>query len=101
MRKPWASSSSEEDLDDIHLDDAAHLEDQRKSSHPECLRGPFHEMALVLVAAFTGATFLVLQRAMMVITDMVRHSLWQGMSTTAWMAASPGYAPALSRSPLL
>lgn len=93
MRKPWASSSSTEDLDEIQLDDTIQLEDQCKPGRPECLCSPVHEMLVVLVAAFIGATFLVLQRAMMVITDTVRHSLWQDMSTTAWMTASPGYVP--------
>lgn len=90
MRKPWSSSSSEEDLDDIHLDDNVQLEDQRRSSRPECLPGPIHEIFLILVAALTGATFLILQRAIMVITNTVRQSLQLNMSAVAWLTAGSG-----------
>lgn len=88
MRKPWADSSSREDLDDVHLDDTAHLEDQRQAGRPECLQGPVQELFLALVAAFIGATFLILQRAMMLMTQTIRHSMWLDMSTTIWITAS-------------
>lgn len=91
MPKYWAQGISDEALDDIHLDGNAQLEKQSKSSRPACLRGPIHEIFLVLVASLVGATFLFLQRAMMVLTDTLRHSLWQEMSTVVWMIASPGY----------
>lgn len=90
-KKYWARGISDEDLDDIHLDDNTQLEYQGKSSRPACLRGPIHEIFLVLVASLIGATFLFLQRAMMVLTDTLRRSLWQEMSTVVWMIASPGY----------
>lgn len=89
MGKLWLSSS--EQLDDVRLDDNARAErGHRRSSRPDNLVGPMHEILLVLVAAFIGASFLLLQRATMVITDTVRHSLLLDMSEVAWMSASPG-----------
>lgn len=89
MGKLWLSSS--EQLDDVRLDDNARDErGRRRTSRPDSLVGPIHEILLVLVAAFIGASFLLLQRATMVITNTVRHSLLLDMSAVVWMSASPG-----------
>lgn len=90
LEKHWTDSFSTEDLQDVRLDDGAQSECQRKSTRPECISGIFHEILLALVTAFIGATFLILQRSSMVVTDTVRHSLGTDMSATAWMLASPG-----------
>lgn len=100
MGKPWLNFS-EQQLDDLRLDDEAGAEDQQLlSSRPQCLSGPVHEVLLVLVAAFTGASFLLLQRAMMVITNTVRHSLLLDLSDVSWMSASPGYVPCTAHGPV-
>lgn len=91
MGKPWLSLS-EQQLDELSLDEEASSEGQQQpSSRPQCLSGPAHEILLVLVAAFTGASFLLLQRATMVLTDTIRHSLQLDMSDMSWMSASSGY----------
>lgn len=91
VRRPWTGSSAEEKLDEISLEDGPEAGTKRKSTRPECLSGPIHEILLILVAAFIGATFLVLLRGMMVITDTVRHSLGTTISATVWMTAGPGW----------
>lgn len=89
MGKLWPSSS--EQMDDVHLVDNAHAErGPRRSTRPDSLSGLVHEILLVLVAAFIGASFLLLQRATLVITDTVRHSLQLPMSDVAWMSSSSG-----------
>lgn len=89
MAKLWLSLS--EQMDDIHLDDDARAEKGRHpSTRPDSLSGPVHEILLVLVAAFIGASFLLLQRATMVITDTIRRSLLLNMSDVSWMSASSG-----------
>lgn len=91
MGKPWLSLS-EPQLDELSLDEEASSEGQQQpSSRPQCLSGPVHEILLVLVAASTGASFLLLQRATMVLTDTIRHSLQLDMSNMSWMSASSGY----------
>lgn len=91
MGKPWLSLS-EQHLDELSLDEEASSEGQQQpSSRPQCLSGPAHEILLVLVAAFTGASFLLLQRTTMVLTDTIRHSLQLDMSDMSWMSASSGY----------
>lgn len=93
MGKPWLSLS-EQQLDELSLDEEASSEGhQQPSSRPQCLSGPAHEVLLVLVAAFTGASFLLLQRATMVLTDTIRHSLQLDLSDMSWMSASSGYVP--------
>lgn len=89
MGKLWLGSS--EQLQDVRLDDSARDESgRRRSSRPDSLDGPLHEILLILVSAFIGASFLLLQRATMVITNTIRHSLLLDMSAVAWMSASPG-----------
>lgn len=83
-------SSSADDLQDIRLDDNAHAEQQHLSARPGCLCGPVHEILLVIVAAFVGATFLTLQRGTIVITDSLKHSLSIDVSGTSWITASSG-----------
>lgn len=90
LEKPWADGSTEDDLQDVSLDDNTPAQSQRKSTRPGCVSGASHEILLVLVSAFIGATFMILQRGTMVITDTVRHSLGIDMSATAWIVASPG-----------
>lgn len=84
------SSSTDAGLQDICLDDNAHAEQQHPSTRPACLRGPVHEILLVMVAAFIGATFLVLQRGTVVITGSLKHSLSLSASGTSWITASSG-----------
>lgn len=96
MRKLWTSDSSRDDLDDIELDDTGQSNGHCESNRPGCLRGLGHETILVIVAAFVGASFLFLQSAAMIMTDTVRHALWQDIPTTVWMTASPGYRHVLS-----
>ncbi|ROV99571.1 hypothetical protein VPNG_07726 [Cytospora leucostoma] len=84
------SSSTDAGLQDICLDDDAHAEQQHPSTRPPCLRGPVHEILLVIVAAFIGATFLVLQRGTIVITESLKHSLSLSASGTTWITASSG-----------
>lgn len=100
MGKPWLNSS-EQQLDDVYLDDEACVEGQQKTSgRPPCFSGLVHEVLLVVVAAFTGASFLLLQRATVVITDTVRHSLLLNMSDVSWMSTSSGYVVCPARVPL-
>lgn len=87
---PLQPPSSIDGLQDIRLDDNAHAEQQHHSSRPACLRGPVHEVVLVVVAAFVGATFLTLQRGTIVITDSLKHSLSMDASGTSWIISSSG-----------
>ncbi|KAJ4422685.1 hypothetical protein N0V82_002689 [Gnomoniopsis sp. IMI 355080] len=100
MGKPWVSLY-EQELDDLCLDDEAGTEGQQKlSTRPLCLSGPVHEVLLVVIAAFTGASFSLLQRATMVLTDTVRHSLLLDMSDVSWMSASSGLTAAIFLLPI-
>lgn len=88
MTPPYSST---DDLHDILLDDDAHVEEQQHySTRPGCLRGPVHEVLLVIVSAFIGATFFVLQRGTIVITGSLRHSLSMDTPGTSWITASSG-----------
>lgn len=87
-------SSTTDDLEDIRLDDDAHAEQQRRPTRPGCLHGASHEVLLVTVAAFIGATALVLQRGTVVITGSLRHSLSMDTPGTSWITASSGWVPA-------
>ncbi|KAJ4396602.1 hypothetical protein N0V93_000823 [Gnomoniopsis smithogilvyi] len=100
MGKPWLSLS-EQQLDDLCLDDESDSEGQQEStSRPQCLFGPVHEILLVVIAAFTGASFLLLQRTTMVLTDTVRHSLLLDMSEVSWMSAGSGLTGAIFLLPI-
>ncbi|ROV91352.1 hypothetical protein VMCG_09694 [Cytospora schulzeri] len=81
-------SSSLDDLQDIRLDDNAQAEQQHRSTRPGCLCGPLHEILLIIVAAFVGATFLTLHRGTIVVTDSLKHSLSMDASGTSWITAS-------------
>ncbi|KUI56619.1 hypothetical protein VP1G_04040 [Cytospora mali] len=93
-------SSSNDDLQDIRLDDNAHAEQQHHSTRPACLHGPIHEILLVIVAAFIGATFLILQRGTIVITDSLKHSLSMDEAGTSWITASSGLTAGVFLLPL-
>ena len=86
-------SSCPDDLEDVRLDDNAHAEQQNRSTRPGCLHGPIHEILLVVVAASIGATFLVLQRGTIVITDSIKQSLSMDAPGTSWITASSGWVP--------
>lgn len=80
-----------DELHDVFLDDGDPVEAQgRKSTRPQCLQSIFHEISLVLVAAFIGATFLVLQRGTVVITKSIKETLSMDASGTSWITASSG-----------
>lgn len=99
MGKPWLSLY-EQELEDLCLDDEAGSKGQHKlSTRPLCLSGMVHEILLVVIAAFTGASFLLLQRATMVLTDTVRHSLLLDISDVSWMSASSGYVSCTAHIP--
>lgn len=89
-----ARLSMSEQLHDIQLDGGGAEQDHghhRRSTRPGSVSGPMHEVLLILVAALVGASFLLLQRAILVINDTVRHSLRLDMSDVAWMSSSSGY----------
>lgn len=103
MRGPWTENSSRQSLDDVRLDEDVEAEGQCGATRPEQLQGVMHELALVLVMAFIGATFLILQRGTVVISDTVRHSLGMDTVATSWITSSSGqvYQPSLQNSPRL
>lgn len=90
MGGPWIKDCLHENLQDIRLNEDAEDEGYRVVTRPEQLHGMAHELALVLVAAFIGATFLILQRGTMVITDTVRHSLSMDTVAISWITSSSG-----------
>lgn len=94
------SSSTDDDLQEIRLDDNAHAELQCRSTRPVCLCGPVHEILLVIVAAFIGATFLTLHRGTIVITDSIKHSLSMDTSSTSWIPAGSGLTAGVFLLPL-
>lgn len=92
MGGPWTKDSSHQDLHDIRLDEDVEAKSQCEVPRPIRLHGAVHEVALVLVAAFIGSSFLVLQRGTVVISDTVRHSLGMDTVATSWITSSSGQA---------
>lgn len=90
MGGPWTKDSSHQDLHDIRLDEDVEVKSQCEVPRPIRLHGAVHEVALVLVAAFIGSSFLVLQRGTVVISDTVRHSLGMDTVATSWITSSSG-----------
>lgn len=90
MRGPWKKESSHQDLHDIRLDEDVEAKSECEATRLDRLHGTMHELALVLVAAFIGASFLILQRGTVVISDTVRHSLGMDTVATSWITSSSG-----------
>lgn len=90
MGGPWTEDVSHQGLHDVRLDEDVEAKGHRAVTRPKQLRGVVHELALVLVAAFIGATFLILQRGTVVISDTVRHSLGMDTVATSWITSSSG-----------
>lgn len=90
MGGPWIKDSSHENLHDVRLNEDVEEEGHCNVTQPEQLHGMVHELALVLLAAFIGATFLILQRGTVVISDTVRHSLDMDTVAISWITSSSG-----------
>lgn len=91
MGGPWEKDSVHQTLQDVRLHEDTEAEGQHDITRPNQLRGVAHELAVVLLAAFIGATFLILQRGTVVISDTVRHSLDMDTASTSWITSSSGY----------
>lgn len=90
MKGPWTNNDSRDDLHVIRLEDSVQAKDQRSSTRPCHLHGAVHEVALILVAVFVGATFLILQRGTAAITNTVRYSLGMDAAAISWVPSSSG-----------
>jgi MFS family permease len=77
-------------LQDIRLDDSAGDLSPTMEPRPARFRNVIHEMLFVVVCSFAGATFMFLQRSLVVILDPLQMSLSMVPSELSWTVAGPG-----------
>ncbi|KAB5554553.1 major facilitator superfamily domain-containing protein [Coniochaeta sp. 2T2.1] len=85
-------------LQDVHLDD--HSSSSSSSGElsptmeprPVCFRNIVHEVLFVLAVSLAGATFIFLQRSLVVIMDPLQLGLRMSASELSWTVAGPGLA---------
>jgi hypothetical protein len=81
------------ELDDIGLDEPRPEHDDATAittSRPACLRNVVHEVLFVLVCTFVGASFVFLQRATVILTEVLKTKLGMSSSEVSWITASSG-----------
>lgn len=81
--------SQHQPLQDVRLDDTAELH-LTMPSRPTCFRNIVHEILFVLTCSLAGATFVFLQRSLVVILESFQQDLRMTPSETAWVLAGPG-----------
>ncbi|KAB5525753.1 major facilitator superfamily domain-containing protein [Coniochaeta sp. 2T2.1] len=80
-------------LQDVHLDDYSSSElSPTMEPRPVCFRNVVHEILFVLAISLAGATFIFLQRSLVVIMDPLQLGLRISASELSWTVAGPGLA---------
>lgn len=77
-------------LQDIRLDDSANDRSPTMEPRPIRFRNIVHEILFVIVCSFAGATFIFLQRCLIVIMDPLQTELRMSPSELSWTVAGPG-----------
>ncbi|OIW23658.1 MFS general substrate transporter [Coniochaeta ligniaria NRRL 30616] len=77
-------------LQDVRLNDSSSELSPMMEPRPARFRNIIHEMLLVVACSFAGATFMFLQRSLVVILDPLQTRLHMSPSELSWTVAGPG-----------
>jgi MFS family permease len=76
-------------LQDIRLNDSASDLSPTMEPRPARFRNIMHEILFVIACSFAGATFVFLQRSLVVIMDPLQMGLYMTPSELSWTVAGP------------